>query len=95
MEATPYPTLNIAVPLYLRMMKKLKNMRTKMGPNSVAADACTTALMKLDKYYTVGADKAASHLNTATILDPRINLSVHDMLLSDSGHLPRRNRAKV
>ena len=49
LQAIKYPTLNMAIPLYLKMMKKLREMRTAGGLSSIIADACTAALKKLDK----------------------------------------------
>ena len=55
LQATDYPTLNMAVPLYLRMIQKLRPYKAEVGSTSAIGKACDAAIEKLDKYYNLTA----------------------------------------
>jgi hypothetical protein len=94
LQSSSYPTLNYAIPQYLKMIRKLQQRQKEAGEQSTIGQACTAALQKLDSYYTLATTQRYSHSNVATICDPRINHLVFDILLPRSPHEVRQNRAK-
>src|ERR1700722_15818042 len=78
LQGSVYPTLNYAIPQYLKMLKKLESCRTLWGVESVLGQACTAAHVKLSDYYTL--IRGQSHAVVATICDPRFNLNVFKIL---------------
>ena len=85
LQGKTYPTLSMAVLLYLRMMNKLRNLDSEWGIDSTMGRAGQAVLKKLDDYYSLAVNQMPSHSNIATILDPRMNLQVYDYLFPDSG----------
>jgi hypothetical protein len=74
LQASSYPTLNMAIPYYMKMINKLQAKRTESGYSSTIGEACQAAIHKLDDYYTLATSQRSSHSNVATICDPRLNL---------------------
>ena len=58
------------------MINKLKDMQGIVGIHSTNGLDCTTALKKLDEYYTLTTNYRYSHSGVATICDPQMNLEV-------------------
>ena len=44
LQASTYPTLNYAIPQYLKMINKLNHMRREVGEQSTIGLACNAAL---------------------------------------------------
>lgn len=55
LQASTYPTLNYAIPQYLKMINKLNHMLKEVGEQSTIGIACNAALYKLNEYYTLVA----------------------------------------
>ena len=53
LQGDAYPTLNLALPSYLKMMNKLDGIRNRLGWESTIGLACTAAYEKLNWYYTL------------------------------------------
>ena len=43
LQAHQYPTLNMAIPFYLRMVRKLQALQDELGANSAIGKACIAA----------------------------------------------------
>ncbi|KFY49456.1 hypothetical protein V495_00589 [Pseudogymnoascus sp. VKM F-4514 (FW-929)] len=71
LQGSSYPTLNYAVPQYMRMIKKLKDMRSELLERSPIATATSIALKKLNDYYTLATNQYQSYSTIAMICDPR------------------------
>jgi hypothetical protein len=68
--------LNFAIPQYLKIINKLKDMQRTVSIHSTISLAYTTALIKLNEYYTLITNQQYSHLGVAMICDPHMNLKV-------------------
>lgn len=95
LQASTYPTLNYAIPQYLKMINKLNHMLKEVGEQSTIGIACNAALYKLNEYYTLTANQQYSHLSVATICDPRMNLEVFTSLWPSSREASKRNRVRA
>jgi hypothetical protein len=95
LQGSSYPTLNYAVPQYMRMIKKLEDMRSELPERSPIANATSIALKKLDDYYTLATNQQQSHSTIATICDPRYNFNVFNIIWKDSTYSTKKNRAKA
>ncbi|KFZ01193.1 hypothetical protein V500_00859 [Pseudogymnoascus sp. VKM F-4518 (FW-2643)] len=73
LQSDSYPTLNFAIPLYLKMINKVKKMQHDVGEHSTIGIACAAAYLKLHEYYTLATNRQCKHLAVATICDPRMN----------------------
>ncbi|KFZ19521.1 hypothetical protein V501_00632 [Pseudogymnoascus sp. VKM F-4519 (FW-2642)] len=73
LQGSSYPTLNYAVPQYMRMIKKLEDIGRKLPEQSLIATASLIALKKLNDYYTLATNQQQSHSTIAIICDPRKN----------------------
>jgi hypothetical protein len=51
LEREKYPTMNYAIPQYLRLLHKLELLRTHFRANTTLGQARTSASTKLDEYY--------------------------------------------
>lgn len=56
LQASQYPTLNFAIPQYLKMINKLQDMQRAVGIHLTISSACTVAIKKLNEYYTLIAN---------------------------------------
>ena len=70
LQASSYPTLNTAIPQYIRMIKKLEDMKSTLNEKTPIFNAITMALRKLNEYYTLATNQQRSHLTIAIICDP-------------------------
>ena len=75
-------------------MLKLKVKRRETGPDTAIGLACTAALRKLMEYHCMATTQTLSHSNVATVLDPRFNVHIYDILMPESGQQECRRRAK-
>jgi hypothetical protein len=94
LQGSEYPTLNYAIPQYLRMINKLTDMRNRFGLNSMIGQACNMAILKLDDYYTSATSRAIPHSIIATICDPRLNINVFDILWDSSSSELKKRRVR-
>lgn len=92
MQASAYPTLNYVIPKYLKMIERLKMTIQAVGNQTTIGLACTAALLKLDKYYTLTTSQRYSHSAVATVCDPRMNLAVFQRLWPTSIDNAKRHR---
>jgi hypothetical protein len=53
LQGEKYPTMNYAIPQYLRLLHKLELLRTHFGSNTVLRKACTSTYDKMEKYYNM------------------------------------------
>ena len=95
LQASSYLTLNSAVPQYMRMIKKLEEMKEEQEHQSTITKAITMAIKKLDEYYTLATNQQWSHSTIATICDPRYNFNVFDIIWDKSMQITKKNRAKA
>jgi hypothetical protein len=95
LQASTYPTLNYAIPRYLKMINKLNYMLKEVGEQSAIGIACNAALYKLNEYYTLTTNQRYSHLSVATICDPRMNLKVFTSSWPSSSEASKRNRVRA
>ena len=51
LQGKVYPTMNYAIPQYLRLLNKLELLRTHFGSNTTLGKACTLVYKKLYSYY--------------------------------------------
>jgi hypothetical protein len=84
LQGERYPTMNYAIPQYLRLLHKLELLRTHFGANTTLRQACTSASTKLDEYYKM--IKKQDFAVVATVCDPRFNFNVFHNLYKDSPH---------
>ena len=82
LQGERYPTMNYAIPQYLRLLHKLELLRTHFGANTTLGQACTSAYTKLDEYYKM--IKKQNFAVVATVCDPRFNFNVFHNLYKDS-----------
>ena len=68
LQGERYPTMNYAIPQYLRLLHKLELLRTHFGANTTLGQACTSAYTKLDEYYKM--IKKQNFAVVATVCDP-------------------------
>ena len=94
LQASIYPTLNFAIPQYLKMINKLRALQEEVGISSTIGMACIAANKKLTEYYTLTTNQRWSHSGVATICDPRMNFSVFNSLWPSSAEEVKRNRVK-
>ncbi|KFY94740.1 hypothetical protein V498_03750, partial [Pseudogymnoascus sp. VKM F-4517 (FW-2822)] len=94
LQASVYPTLNFAIPQYLKMIKKLEALQKEVGISSTIGLACIAASKKLNEYYTLATNHRWSHSGVATICDPRMNLNVFNSLWPSNTEEVKRNRVK-
>jgi hypothetical protein len=94
LQASLYPTLNFAIPQYLKMIKKLEALQKEVGISSTIGLACIAAHKKLNEYYTLATNQRWSHSGVATICDPHMNLNVFNSLWPSSTEEVKRNRVK-
>jgi hypothetical protein len=94
LQASLYPTLNFAIPQYLKMINKLEALQKEVSISSTIVLACVAAYKKLNDYYTLAANQRWSHSGVATICDPRMNLNVFNSLWPNSTEEVKRNRVK-
>ena len=95
LQSDSYPTLNFAIPLYLKMINKVKNMQQDVGEQSTIGIACRAALQKLNEYYTLTTNQQCKHSAVATICDPWINHGVFQKIYPTSTDDVRRARARA
>lgn len=95
LQAASYPTLNIAIPQYIRMIKKLEEMKDTIPEQSPIAEAIIIAIKKLNGYYTLSTNQQRSHSTIATICDPRYNFNIFDIIWDKSTQQIKKNRAKA
>jgi hypothetical protein len=84
LQGERYPTMNYAIPQYLRLLHKLELLRTHFGANTTLGQACTSTSAKLDEYYKM--IKKQDFAVVATVCDPRFNFNVFHNLYKDSPH---------
>jgi exonuclease III len=90
LQGERYPTMNYAIPQYLRLLHKLELLRTHFGANTTLGQACTSAYTKLDEYYKM--IKKQNFAVVATVCDPRFNFNVFHNFYKDS---PNANTHKI
>jgi hypothetical protein len=83
LQGSSYPTLNYAVPQYMRMIKKLEDIGRELLEQSPIATASSIALKKLNDYYTLATNQQQSHSTIATICDPWYNFNVFNIIWKD------------
>lgn len=69
LQGSSYPTLSYAVLQYMRVIKKLKDIRNELLECSLIANATFVALEKLNNYYTLATNQQQSYSTIATICD--------------------------
>ena len=74
LQSSVYPSLNMALPLYLKMINKLQVKRDSVGVDTTIRQACTVAYNKLNEYYTITTTQRCTHSTVATICNPWLNL---------------------
>jgi hypothetical protein len=84
LQGERYPTMNYAIPQYLRLLHKLELLRTHFGANTTLGQAYTSTSTKLDEYYKM--IKKQDFAVVATVCDPRFNFNVFHNLYKDSPH---------
>ena len=84
LQGEKYPTMNYAIPQYLRLLHKLELLRTYFGAQTTLGQACTSTYTKLDEYYKM--IKKQDFAVVATVCDPRFNFNVFHNLYKDSPH---------
>lgn len=94
-QADSYPTLNVCIPHYLRLLNKLKAMQNAPLTIATISAACEAAYNKLDTYYNLATNQGSSHSSIATICDPRFNLSIYEFYMPDSIDAIKRDRARA
>ncbi|KFY05160.1 hypothetical protein V491_09190 [Pseudogymnoascus sp. VKM F-3775] len=95
LQSDSYPTLNFAIPLYLKMINKVKKMQHDVGEHSTIGIAYTAAYLKLHEYYTLATNRQYKHSAVATICDPRMNHIVFKKIYPDSIDDIQRSRARA
>ena len=53
LQSSTYLTLNFAIPLYLKMINKVRTMQQDLTKQSTIGIACRATLQKLNEYYTL------------------------------------------
>ncbi|KFY06197.1 hypothetical protein V491_08791, partial [Pseudogymnoascus sp. VKM F-3775] len=94
-QADNYPTLNVCIPHYLRLLNKLKAMENAPSTTAAISTACKASYSKLDTYYNLVTNQGSSHSSIATICDPRFNLSIYEFYMPNSVDAPKRDRARA
>src|SRR5277367_3666935 len=84
LQGEKYPTMNYAIPQYLRLLHKLELLRTHFRAQTTLGQAYTSAYTKLDEYYKM--IKKQDFAVVATVCDPRFNFNVFHNLYKDSPH---------
>ncbi|KFX93411.1 hypothetical protein O988_06834 [Pseudogymnoascus sp. VKM F-3808] len=95
LQSDSYPTLNFTIPLYLKMINKVKLLQEELGISSTIGLACGAALRKLNEYYTLATNQQCKHSAVATICDPRMNHGVFKKIYPNSIDDIRRSRARA
>ena len=95
LQSSTYPTLNFAIPLYLKMINKVRTMQQDLSEQSTIGIACGAALRKLNEYYTLATNQQYKHSAVATICDPRMNHGVFKKIYLDSIDDARRAWARA
>lgn len=94
-QADNYPTLNVCIPHYLRLLNKLKAMEIAPLTTAAISAACKASYSKLDTYYNLITNQGSSHSSIATICDPRFNLSIYEFYMPSSADALKRDRARA
>ncbi|KFZ18359.1 hypothetical protein V501_01267, partial [Pseudogymnoascus sp. VKM F-4519 (FW-2642)] len=84
LQASAYPTLNFAIPQYLKMIKKLEALQNEVGISSTIGLACIAASKKLNEYYTLATNHRWSHLglsNTKEVKRNRVKQQFYDVFI--------------
>jgi hypothetical protein len=76
MQGSIYPTLNYIILQYILILQKLKIIQQRLGEQTAIGQACSIAIKKLDKYYTLATSQRESYSTIATICDPRYLINV-------------------
>ena len=90
LQGERYPTMNYAIPQYLRLLHKLGLLRTHFGANTTLGQAYTSTSTKLDEYYKM--IKKQDFAVVATVCDPRFNFNIFHNFYKDS---PNANTHKI
>lgn len=76
MQGSIYPILNYMILQYILILQKLKIIQQRLGGQTAIGQACSIAIKKLDKYYTLATLQQESHSTIATIYNPRYLINV-------------------
>ena len=90
LQGEKYPTMNYAIPQYLRLLHKLELLRTYFRANTTLRQACTSVYAKLEEYYKM--IKKQNFVVVAIVCDPRFNFNIFQNLYKDS---PNTNIYKI
>jgi hypothetical protein len=92
LQASRYPTLNYAIPQYIKMIKRVSEKQREWGMGSPLGLACQKAFDKLNEYYN--GVQAHAHSSIATICDPQFNFNVFNILMPNSTDNAKRAKIK-
>jgi hypothetical protein len=93
LQGKVYPTMNYALPQYLRLLNKLELLRTHFGSNTTLGKACTSAYDKLHEYYLL--IRKQNYSAVATICDLRFNMNVFQVLWPGLTGNANKNRVRL
>jgi hypothetical protein len=92
LQASRYPTLNYAIPQYIKMIKRVSEKQREWGMGSPLGLACQKAFDKLNEYYN--SVQSHTHSSIATICDPRFNFNVFNILMPNSADNAKKAKIK-
>jgi hypothetical protein len=92
LQASHYPSLNYAIPQYLKLIRKVSEKQSEWGPGTPLGIACQKSLDKLTEYFTESLNHPCA--SVATICDPRFNVNIFNIMLNP-GHQDNLKKAKI
>jgi hypothetical protein len=82
LQASHYPSMNYAIPQFLKMIKRVIEKQVEWGATSALGIGCQMALDKLNEYFTEYIGHGFSSI--ATICDPRFNFNVFGLVFENN-----------
>jgi hypothetical protein len=82
LQASQYPSMNYAIPQYLKIIQRVSQKQREWGVGSPLGIACQKALDKLNEYFNESLTHPCS--SVVTICDPRFNFNVFNIILESS-----------